>query len=232
MPIPFAVRSVIEKLTMAPTPRRTGTTISWKHHLTRVLIPALLFISMLFGMTHSFRSYNRQAANMKTPSAEMHAAETPPPPPLLQGTHLTARPSVAQKSHIGTSESSPNILFILADDHTAEAVGYREGSRLGALAETTHINKLAAQGAVIENSFAVLSLCSPSRATILTGVYPHRHGVTGLNGAIQPEVMTFVSILRRAGYRTVRCSHSPTHSSNVQPHERSSHLSLMRPKPT
>ena len=96
----------------------------------------------------------------------------------------------------------PNILFIISDDHSTEAVGFRPSSRLGALAETNHLNRLAAQGAVIEDSFVVLSLCSPSRATILTGKYPHQHGVTGLNGRMRSSAVTYVSKLRDAGYRT------------------------------
>ena len=96
----------------------------------------------------------------------------------------------------------PNILFIVSDDHSAEAVGFRAGARLGALAETTNLNLLAAQGAVIEDSFVVLSLCSPSRATILTGRYPHQHGVTGLNGRVSSSARTYVSMLRDEGYRT------------------------------
>ncbi len=127
------------------------------------------------------------------------------PPASLWGSEVPSAPLPAP-----SSRKRPNILFIIADDHSSEAVGYRKSSRFGALAETTHINRLAAEGAVIENSFVVLSLCSPSRATILTGVYPHIHGVTGLNGHISPTVPSYVSILRGAGYRTVsRSSVSP-----------------------
>ena len=66
----------------------------------------------------------------------------------------------------------PNILFIMSDDHSAEAVGYRTpfGARLGRHAGTTHIDRLAREGAALEDFFVALSLCSPSRASILTGV--------------------------------------------------------------
>jgi len=103
-----------------------------------------------------------------------------------------------------TKHRRPNILFILSDDHSAEAVGFRPHGRLSRVAGTTNLDRLAREGAVIEDFFATLSLCSPSRASILTGLYAHTHGVTQLNGKIASEVerRTYVDILRKEGYET------------------------------
>lgn len=92
---------------------------------------------------------------------------------------------------------------VCSDDHSAEAVGFRGmKARLGELANTTRLNKLASQGAVIENCFCALALCSPSRASILTGQYPHSHGVTILRGKLRNFSQTYVNTLSREGYAT------------------------------
>ena len=75
-----------------------------------------------------------------------------------------------------TFASQPNVLLILLDD-----LRYNDFSSTGAPAffQTPNIDKIANEGATFENAFVVLSLCKPSRATMLTGLYAHLHGVTG-----------------------------------------------------
>ena len=146
---------------------------------------------------HRVAAFTAAGAAAEAAAASTDAA-TPPASPAAAAAFAAPRAPGAQAA----PRPRPNILFIISDDHSAEAVGFRPTSRLGALAETTHLNRLASQGAVIEDSFAVLSLCSPSRATILTGRYPHQHGVTGLNGRVSSSAVTYVSKLRDAGYRT------------------------------
>lgn len=92
----------------------------------------------------------------------------------------------------------PNIVVILTDDHAAHAIG-AYGSVVN---ETPRIDELAAAGARFDNCFATNSLCSPSRASILTGTYSHINGVTTLVTPIDASQPTFVSRLRDAGYRT------------------------------
>ena len=90
-----------------------------------------------------------------------------------------------------------------SDDHSAETVGFRgKKARLGELANTSRLNLLASQGAVVENCFCALALCSPSRASILTGQYPHVHGVTILRGKLKNHSQTYVNTLHRSGYAT------------------------------
>ncbi|MBM3845284.1 MAG: sulfatase [Verrucomicrobia bacterium] len=73
----------------------------------------------------------------------------------------------------GLCAQSPNVLFILCDDLRPDALGCF-GSRH---VRTPHIDALARRGVRFANGFCTTSLCSPSRASILTGVYAHRHGV-------------------------------------------------------
>ncbi len=68
--------------------------------------------------------------------------------------------------------SSPNILFIMSDDHTAQAIG-TYATVLRDLNPTPTIDSLAEEGIVFENAFCVNAICTPSRACIITGQYPH-----------------------------------------------------------
>jgi arylsulfatase A-like enzyme len=91
----------------------------------------------------------------------------------------------------------PNLLFIMADDHAAQAIG-AYGSRLN---ETPHIDRLAAGGMRLDACFCTNSICTPSRATILTGTYSHVNGVTTLDTPWDARQPTFVTALRQAGYQ-------------------------------
>lgn len=98
-------------------------------------------------------------------------------------------------------EPQPNILFIMADDHAAHAIG-AYGGRLARLNPTPTIDKLAAEGMVLENTFCNNSVCSPSRASILTGQYSHINGVRNLGGKLAEENQTLPLEMRRADYQT------------------------------
>jgi arylsulfatase A-like enzyme len=92
----------------------------------------------------------------------------------------------------------PNIVMILTDDHAAHAVG-----AYGSVVNTTpRIDEIARLGWRFDNCFATNSLCSPSRASILTGTYSHINGVTTLVTPIDASQPTFVSQLKASGYRT------------------------------
>lgn len=80
----------------------------------------------------------------------------------------------------------PNILFIMSDDHTTQAIG-ADGSRLAKLHPTPTIDRLAREGMVFENASCTNSICTPSRACILTGQYNHVNGVYDLGGKIETE---------------------------------------------
>jgi arylsulfatase A-like enzyme len=71
----------------------------------------------------------------------------------------------------------PNILFIFSDDHAQHAIS-AYGSKVN---KTPHLDRLAAAGARFTNSFVTNSICTPSRATLLTGQYSHKNGVPVFN---------------------------------------------------
>lgn len=96
----------------------------------------------------------------------------------------------------------PNILFIMADDHTGQAWGVYE-SILKEYAHTPNIKRLAREGVVLDNCFVSNSICTPSRATILTGQYSHINGVTTLGAGISPEYYNIAKLMgEKGGYQT------------------------------
>ena len=104
---------------------------------------------------------------------------------------------------LGAQEDSkpPNILFIMSDDHTAQAVGVY-ATVLKELNPTPTIDALAADGIIFDNAFCTNGICTPSRACIITGQYPHVNGVFDLGGSIAPENQTLPIAMRDAGYQT------------------------------
>jgi arylsulfatase A-like enzyme len=91
----------------------------------------------------------------------------------------------------------PNILFIMSDDHAAQAIS-AYGSKVN---QTPNLDRLAAGGIRFDNCFCLNSICAPSRATILTGKYSHLNGVPNFNrfDGTQPTVAKY---LQKAGYYT------------------------------
>ncbi len=78
-----------------------------------------------------------------------------------------------------TEDSKPNVLFILADD-----LGYNDLSCMGSkFYETPNVDKIANQGMIFTQGYAACQVCSPSRASIMTGTFPARHGITDWIGA-------------------------------------------------
>lgn len=95
----------------------------------------------------------------------------------------------------------PNILFVFSDDHTALGWGIY-GGRLENYVQNTNIKRLASEGAVLENAFCTNSICSPSRASILTGQYSHLNQVYTLNENIPQGHPNIAKTLKNQGYQT------------------------------
>ncbi|SMO73475.1 sulfatase family protein [Fodinibius sediminis] len=98
-------------------------------------------------------------------------------------------------------ESPPNILFIMSDDHTSQAWGIY-GSVLDSVARTPSISRLRDEGAKLKHVFATNSICTPSRAAILTGQYSHRNGVYTLGDTLDPARKTVAGTFQDHGYQT------------------------------
>jgi arylsulfatase A-like enzyme len=93
--------------------------------------------------------------------------------------------------------SRPNILFIMTDDHAAHAIS-AYGSKVN---QTPHMDRIGREGMRFDRAFVVNSICTPSRATILTGKYSHLNGTPVFNrfDGSQPTV---AKTLQAAGYHT------------------------------
>ena len=92
----------------------------------------------------------------------------------------------------------PNVLFVLLDDLRWDTLGYAGHPHV----KTPHIDRIAREGINFRNAFSTTSLCSPSRASLLSGVYAHRHGVTNNFTEFPASMESFPRALQRAGYQT------------------------------
>src|SRR3546814_511309 len=92
----------------------------------------------------------------------------------------------------------PNILFIMADDHAAKAIG-AYGSRI---VETPSIDRIAEGGKRLDHCYVTNSICTPSRASILTGTYNHVNGVTTLVTLLDNRWPNVAKSLQAGGYAT------------------------------
>ncbi|MCG6155900.1 sulfatase family protein [Rubinisphaera margarita] len=100
-----------------------------------------------------------------------------------------------------TAADRPNILYIMSDDHAAHAIS-AYGGRLAEIAPTPNLDRLANEGALFTNAFCTNSICSPSRACVLTGQYNHINGAFDLSGEVVPGKQMLALQMRKAGYQT------------------------------
>ena len=100
-------------------------------------------------------------------------------------TELRAEP----QSHV-TAASDINIIYILTDDQRFDELGF-----MNPVIDTPNIDRLAQEGVHFKNAFVTTALCSPSRATILTGQYMHNHGVVDNNAPPNPDSVFFLSLI-------------------------------------
>ena len=100
-------------------------------------------------------------------------------------------------------EKRPNILFIMADDHTSQAIS-AYGTIFGDLFNTPNIDRLANEGMLFNNVYCTNAICGPSRATILTGKYSHVNGYykNESGGQFNSSQWTFIKALKENGYQT------------------------------
>ncbi len=102
------------------------------------------------------------------------------------------------KTSWGNNHRPPNIIFILTDDHRWDAM-----SILGhPVVQTPNLDRLSREGVRFENAFVTTSLCTPSRASFLTGQSAHTHGVQNNLTPWRDENVTFLELFKKAGYNT------------------------------
>ena len=92
----------------------------------------------------------------------------------------------------------PNIVFVLTDDQRWDCLGIAGHPFL----KTPNLDRLASEGVRFANAFVTTSICSPSRASFLSGAYAHRHGVQNNFTDYPRELASFPRALQAAGYQT------------------------------
>ncbi|MYG01958.1 MAG: sulfatase [Acidobacteriia bacterium] len=117
-------------------------------------------------------------------SAVLAAAVTPVPDSV-----------VAERAEGATPR---NVVFILSDDHRYDAMSFLDHQ----FARTPHMDAMAENGVHLKNAFVGTSLCSPSRASILTGLYTFRHRVVDNQRMVPKGTLFFPQYLQQAGFAT------------------------------
>lgn len=126
---------------------------------------------------------------------------------LIGISSLCIHPATVQgeeKTAVHQRDERPNILFIMSDDHACNAIS-AYGGRLAKIAPTPNIDRIASSGIRLDRCFVTNSICTPSRAVILSGQHSHINGVKTLVDAFPgPDSGTpnVASILQRSGYQT------------------------------
>jgi arylsulfatase A-like enzyme len=114
---------------------------------------------------------------------------------------LAASACAGQDPPTATTDTRPNILFIMSDDHAVQAIS-AYGHPVSQIARTPNIDRIAEQGMIFENAFVTNSLCGPSRAANLTGKYGHINGFTQNGDIFDGSQWTWPRALKEAGYQT------------------------------
>lgn len=104
-----------------------------------------------------------------------------------------------QSLFLSAQKKPMNIIFILADDHRYDAMGFM--NRIKEL-QTPGMDRMAREGAHLKNAFVSTALCSPSRASILTGQYAHSHTVVDNDAPLPVNLKFFPQYLQQKGYQT------------------------------
>jgi len=106
-------------------------------------------------------------------------------------------PSAVANTTNQAMSDRPNIIFILTDDQRYDELGF-----MNPVIETPNMDRIAEEGTHFRNAFVTTALCSPSRASILTGQYMHNHGVVDNNKPPKEDAIFFPQYMQEAGYET------------------------------
>lgn len=98
-------------------------------------------------------------------------------------------------------KNAPNIIYIMSDDHASQAVS-AYGGILSNILPTPNIDRIAHEGAILQNCFVTNSISTPSRGAIITGQYSQKNGVYTLSDPLDPDHPNVAKCLQEAGYQT------------------------------
>lgn len=118
---------------------------------------------------------------------------------FLTGLLVAFRPPIYMAGSKPAAVQPKNIIYILADDHRYDFMGFT--GKVAGL-KTPNLDRLANEGVHVRNAFVGTALCSPSRASILTGQYAHTHKVVDNFAPLTPGLKFFPQYLKQAGYKT------------------------------
>lgn len=123
------------------------------------------------------------------------------PAPVLARFVVLTWAGILVTSEAVRGEPSPrNVVFVLSDDHRYDFMGFMPEAP--EFLETPAMDRMAREGAHLANAFVSTSLCSPSRASILTGQYMHHHRVVDNQRPVPAGTTFFPQYLQQAGYAT------------------------------
>lgn len=114
------------------------------------------------------------------------------------GAAVLGKTALAQQMMQANGRKRPNIIYIMSDDHSPYAIS-AYGSKIN---QTPNIDRLGREGARLNNCFCTNSICTPSRAAIMTGQYSHVNGVRGWENIDSNRPIQTQKILRDNGYAT------------------------------
>lgn len=120
---------------------------------------------------------------------------------LVTGSMLCAFLSSCAGGGKTVQEERPNIIHIMTDDHAFQALS-AYGGAISKIAPTPNIDRIAQNGMIFQRAYVENSISAPSRATLLTGLYSHKHGQEILTNGFKPDNVVFPELLQQAGYQT------------------------------
>ena len=112
---------------------------------------------------------------------------------------LACQPKNQEADNTSKKTKPLNVVFILSDDHRYDYMGFMHTIPW---LETPNMDRMAKEGAHIKNAFVTTSLSSPSRASILTGMYSHSHKVVDNSAPLPEGLVFFPQYLQESGYKT------------------------------
>lgn len=100
--------------------------------------------------------------------------------------------------HLGEAQNGPNILIIHSDQHRVDCIGAYNNRDV----QTPNIDNLAREGVLYQNSYCTLPVCTPSRYSLISGMYVHEHKGWTNHSTLNPDIETLPDLLKEAGYKT------------------------------